>query len=110
MFHVEHLGFLRLVAIGLFHVDHKKRDIRWGDTRDARGLAKSMGLNICELLAGLIAEAGDGLVVHPGRDLFGFHGTEFLHFVFLTVDVALILDDDFYLLLNFWVQTQIGLR
>ena len=67
-------------------------------------------MNICELLAGLIAQARDGLVVQPGWDLFGFHGTEFLHLVFLPVDVALILDGDFYLLLDFWIQTQIGLR
>ena len=61
-------------------------------------------------LASLIAEAGDSLVVHPGRDLLGFHGTEFLDFIFLTVDVALILNGDFYLLLDFCVQAQIGLR
>ena len=67
-------------------------------------------MNVCELLPGLISEAGNGLVVYPGWYLFGFHGTEFLHFILLPVDIALILDGDFHLLLNFWVQTQIGQR
>ena len=107
---MEHLGFLSLMAVGLFHVDHEKRDVRWGDTRDTGGLAKGVGLNICEFLAGLIAEARNGLVIHPGWDLLGFHRTEFLHFVFLPVDVALVFDGDFHLLLDFWVKTQIGLR
>ena len=87
MFHVEHQGYCGM-AVGLFHMT-MRREISAGEIPEMWKLDRGYEVECLPASAGsLRSPVWSG---SSSRLVFAwFHGTEFLHFVFLPVDVALI--------------------
>ena len=66
----------RTNGVGLvtsLHPDDKEADIRGSDAGNSTRLAQSLRADLFQFLASFFAEARDGLIVEPRRNLFVLH-------------------------------------
>src|SRR6266568_6487313 len=91
----------------LLKVDHENGHRRWGDARDARGLAECAGLDTGQFLTNFVRQTVDLPVIKTLGQGHGFELLQARHLLQLTPDIALVLEMDLDLLDDRWWQCRL---